>query len=93
MRLRCAGALLLSCGLLPEGVAHAAELTVSNDSTLNGVPSTVANFFIPGEEAAAWLTSPCNGDVVAAQIYWTSMFGGNPARIGKSVTGRFSVSL
>lgn len=72
--------------LLPGLSASAAEVTLSNDSTAGGVPSSPGIFFIPGEEAAAWLTSTCNGDIVAAQVYWTSQFGGNPSSQEADIT-------
>jgi hypothetical protein len=72
------GILTLLAALVSLSGSRAAEVVVANDSTVNGIPSTPGNFFLAGEETAAWLTSPCNGDVVAAQVYWTSAFGGNP---------------
>lgn len=32
--------------------------------------------FVAGEEAAVWLTAPCDGRIVAVQVYWDSIFGG-----------------
>jgi hypothetical protein len=66
--------------------AYAVEVTESNDSTANGVPSTPLNAFIPGESAAAWLSASCTGDIVAAQVYWASQIGGAPAQIEHSIT-------
>ncbi len=68
-------AVLLLCAAAQAG---AQETTIQNDSTIAGTPSTPLNSFIAGEEAAAWLTSTCNGTLVAAQVYWASAFGGGP---------------
>lgn len=75
--------LLLASALVAP--ASAVEVTLANDSTVAGVPSSPGNFFIPGEEAAAWLTPGCSGDVVAVQVYWTSAFGGNPASLEAAI--------
>lgn len=61
--------------------AFAAEVVVLNDSTVGGTPSTVANVFLAGESTASYLTSTCDGDIVAAQVYWTSQFGGQPTQV------------
>ena len=53
----------------------AVEVTVQNDNNIPG--ATVPNF-IPGDHVSVWLTSPCDGDVVAVQVYWDSQLGANP---------------
>jgi len=69
---------LLPVFLLNPAAARSAEVVISNDASVGGIPSTVANFFIAGERAASTLTSSCTGDVVAAQVYWVSQFGSAP---------------
>ena len=64
MVLVCVAALLLT---VPA--ARGQEVTVKNDSFLGGMAVIVGDF-IAGEEAAVWLTSPCDGDIVAVQIAW-----------------------
>ena len=64
----------------------AAEVTVQNDSTVNGVPSTPLNNFLAGESTAAWLTASCTGNIVATQVYWASQFGGASSQIEQSIT-------
>jgi len=32
--------------------------------------------FVAEEEAAVWLTAPCDGRIIAVQVYWDSIFGG-----------------
>lgn len=82
--LRLAAAVVFA-GLLAQPAA-AAELVVQNDSTVGGTPSTVANFFIPGESTAAWLTASCSGNIVAARVYWASPFGSQPASLEQQIT-------
>lgn len=55
------------------------EETVQNDSLIDGNSGTTCHCFVPGESAAAWLTSPCDGAIVAVQIFWRSQFGGGPS--------------
>ncbi|MEO7755165.1 MAG: hypothetical protein ABIS07_01210 [Dokdonella sp.] len=56
--------------------AGANEVTVKNDSLVNNSSGSIQAGFAPGEKAASWLTSPCDGNIVAAQIFWRSLFGG-----------------
>ena len=76
------------CGSLVflAGTSAAVETTLAIDSTLAGVASTPGNFFLAGEKTAVWLTSSCEGDIVAAQVYWTSLLGGNPASLETDIT-------
>jgi len=55
--------------------AQAAEVTVQNDSLTDNSSGTIQAGFVAGEKAAAWLTSPCDGNIVAAQIFWRSLTG------------------
>lgn len=64
----------------------AAEVTVKNDSLQGGDQGNMQLGFVAGERAAAWLTSPCNGDVVAVQVFWRSLFGGEPQSLEDSIT-------
>jgi hypothetical protein len=69
-----------------SGLLHAVETTVQNDSLVDGSSGTIEAGFIPGESAAVWLTSPCNGDIVAVQVFWTSETGGTAPSIEDSIT-------
>ncbi|MGH8173772.1 MAG: DUF11 domain-containing protein, partial [Rhodanobacteraceae bacterium] len=65
---------------LPMGIAIAAtatanEVVVRNDSLVDNSSGVIVSGFVPGESAASWLTSPCDGSVVAAQIFWASGAG------------------
>jgi len=64
----------------------AAEMTVQNDSLAAGGTGNIQAGFIAGESAAAWLTSPCAGDIVAVQLFWRSVTGIEPQSIEDSIT-------
>ena len=70
--------LMTLASVLGLGVAIAAaqEMTVQNDSFVSGGSAVIVGGFIPGEEAAVLLDSPCDGSIVAIQIAWLA---GNPA--------------
>ncbi len=65
--------------------ALAAETTIKNDSVNDGTQATICPCFVQGEEAAVWLTSPCDGDIVAIQIFWRSLLGGEPDAVEQSI--------
>jgi hypothetical protein len=80
-------ALLVAVWLcLPPISATGAEVVVFNDSTANGLPSTVFNTFLAGESIASWFTASCSGDIVGARIYWASQFGGGPGSTEASIS-------
>ncbi len=65
--------------------ASANEVTVQNDSLVNYSTGTIQAGFVVGEKAAAWLTSPCEGNIVAAQVFWRSFAGTSPQIVQDSV--------
>ena len=65
--------------------ANAAEVTVKNDSLVNNSSGSIILGFLAGERAASWLTSPCDGNIVAAQIFWRSQTGGAPLVVEDSI--------
>lgn len=65
---------------------RAAELVLQNDSLIDGSTGVIQSGFDPGESAAAWLTSPCEGNIVAAQVFWRSTTGTAPLSIEDSIT-------
>ena len=70
---------LLSAAIFAGSAASltsADEITVLNDSLVNGGTVAICPCFGAGEEAAVWLTSPCDGNIVAIQIFWKSLLGG-----------------
>lgn len=72
---------------MPAGTAvRAAEVVVKNDSVTDGSTAVICPCFVAGECAAAWLTAPCNGNIVAVQIFWRSQYGGQPQSLEESIT-------
>ncbi|MEQ8768967.1 MAG: hypothetical protein RIB60_00505 [Phycisphaerales bacterium] len=65
--------------------AHAQEVVVQNDSFSDGGTFAVCPCFAAGEEAAVWLTSPCDGEIVGFQIFWKSFLGGTEPSIEESI--------
>ncbi len=64
---------------------HAVEITVQNDSLMAGDNSTIQSGFVAGEIGAAWLTSPCDGTIVALQVFWRSLSGTFPPQFERSI--------
>jgi uncharacterized repeat protein (TIGR01451 family) len=73
---------------LAAGVSGAAEVTVKNDSLVNNATGTIEAGFVTGEKAASWLTSPCDGNIVAAQILWLSP---PPSNTGTDLQGSIEI--
>jgi hypothetical protein len=65
--------------------ALADEIVVKNDSLVDGGSVNICPCFEAPEEAAVWLTSPCNGNIVGIQIFWKSFFGGAPQSIEDAI--------
>ncbi len=61
------------------------EITVQNDSLVDGGTVAICPCFAADEEAAVWLTSPCDGDIVAIQIFWKSFLGGAQISLEDSI--------
>jgi len=83
MAVRTAFALGLTLAL--AGQAGANEVTIQNDSLADFGAAVIVYGFVEGERAASWLTSPCDGQLVAAQIFWTSPSGTQAAVIGSAI--------
>jgi uncharacterized repeat protein (TIGR01451 family) len=58
-----------------SGAGEAAEVIVRNDSLNDFGTAIIVGGFVPGEKAASWLTSPCNGNLRAVQVFWRSASG------------------
>ena len=65
--------------------APAAEVTVKNDGLTDFSTGTIQAGFVAGEKAAAWLTTPCGGNIVAVQVFWRSLLGGSAFVIGDAI--------
>ena len=59
---------MLVAMLLLAICAPAEEITVKNDSAVDASTVAIQAGFVAGERAAAWLTSPCDGRIVAVQV-------------------------
>jgi hypothetical protein len=62
--------LIAGAWLAASGPALATEQTVKNDSVVDFGQAVIVGDFVPGEIAAARLTSPINGTIVAVQVLW-----------------------
>ncbi len=80
--------LLLATSIACVAPAHAVEVTVQNDSLTNFSSAVVVAGFVAGEKAASWLTSPCNGNLRAVQVFWRSEAAGT----GESFHARIEIS-
>ncbi len=80
---KLAGALAAAALLCTPVLAE--EVVVQNDSLIAGGDGIILPGFVAGESAAAWLTAPCDGDIVAIQIFWRSFFGGEPQTLGDAI--------
>ncbi|MFK7883671.1 MAG: GC-type dockerin domain-anchored protein [Phycisphaerales bacterium] len=65
--------------------ASAQEIVLQNDSLVDGGSVNVCPCFVATEEAAVWLTSPCDGNIIGIQIFWKSFFGGADQRIEEAI--------
>jgi uncharacterized repeat protein (TIGR01451 family) len=83
MAVRTAIALGLTLAL--AGQAGANEVTLQNDSLADFGAAVIVYGFVEGERAASWLTSPCDGQLVAAQVFWTSPTGTQAAVVGSAI--------
>jgi uncharacterized repeat protein (TIGR01451 family) len=59
----------------------AVEVVVQNDSLQNNSAGGIQAGFVTGEQAAVWLDSPCDGNIVGVQVLWKSLNGGAPVSI------------
>lgn len=67
------------------GSAQAVEMTVRNDSLGNFSEAVVVGGFVAGEKAASWLTTPCNGNIRAVQVFWRSGAGTSGQTIHRGI--------
>ena len=70
---------------LASGGAGAAEVTIKNDSLTDFGSASIVWGFVTGEMAGSWLTSPCDGNLVAVQIFWRSPSGVTADVIGNAI--------
>ncbi|MBL4592124.1 MAG: hypothetical protein JKY96_09220 [Phycisphaerales bacterium] len=77
------GALVATAAMTAS--AFGQEITVQNDTLVDGGTVSICPCFAAGEEAAVWLTSPCDGNIVAFQIFWKSQLGGAAQTLEESI--------
>ncbi|WP_223787782.1 DUF11 domain-containing protein [Marinicella meishanensis] len=77
----------MTIGLLGLLWSHsdAAEVTLQNDSLVDFSQGAIQSGFVANELGAAWLESPCDGDLVAVQIFWRSLNGGSASTIEQGI--------
>lgn len=74
----------VSCLFL--GTASSAQQVIlQNDSVTDLGNATIQVGFLGGEKAAAWLTSSCDGNMVAVRILWLSSTGTAPDALEDSI--------
>ncbi len=74
----------VSC--LLQGTTTSAQLVVlQNDSVTDFGNATIQAGFVGGEAASAWLTSSCDGSMIAVQILWLSTTGTGPDILEDSI--------
>ena len=71
--------------LAPWVAPLAGETTLKNDSVTDFSTATIVTGFVASEKAASWLTSPCAGNIRAAQVLWRSASGSAPPEFGRSI--------
>lgn len=70
---------------LTVGTVQATEVTVKNDSLTDFSSGAIQAGFVANEKGAVWLDSPCDGTVVAVQVFWRSQFGGAAQSIENAI--------
>lgn len=75
----------LGLALALAGNAGANEVTIKNDSLTDFGGAAIIWGFVSGEMAGSWLTSPCDGNLVAVQIFWRSPSGTSADVIGSAI--------
>ena len=78
-------AFVLALAVALPANAAASEVTLKNDSLASFGNATIIAGFAAGEMAGSWLTSPCDGNLVAVQIFWRSQTGTEADMIGNAI--------
>ncbi len=66
--------------------AYAVETLLKNDSLTEFSNGSIQSGFVANEMGAAWLESPCDGDLIAVQIFWRSLNGGTAPIIQQGIS-------
>jgi len=65
--------------------ARGEDILVKNDSIVDFGYAVIVGDFIPGEQAGARLTSPCNGTIIAVHVLWLEGQLGNPPSLEEAI--------
>ena len=65
--------------------ANANEVTLQNDSLTDNSQGAIIPGFAADEAAAAWLTTPCSGNMVGVDVLWRSVSGGAPQSVEEAI--------
>ncbi|MDH3403520.1 MAG: hypothetical protein OEP45_07905 [Acidobacteriota bacterium] len=85
-------AALLACSFLviavvpPAAPAGAQIVVLQNDSVIDFGTAAIQVGFVAGERGAAWLTSPCQADLVAVRILWLDFVNSGTQTLGDTIT-------
>ena len=85
LNLRPALGSVLCLSTLAGAPAIGDEIVLQNDTLTGGSAAAICPCFTAGEEAAVWLTSPCDGNIVAIQVFWRSFSGGATISLEDSI--------
>jgi hypothetical protein len=61
-------------------------VVVQNDSIMDFGSATIQAGFVAGERGAAWLTTPCEGDLIAVRILWLDFLSSGSQTLGDTIT-------
>ncbi len=84
-KLVCAVSVFAAAWTLTASPLVAEEIVLQNDSLKEGDQGCIVGDFVPGEEAAVWLTVPTDGEIVAIQILWWSIDRNAPFTIERNI--------
>lgn len=65
--------------------SDADEVTLQIDSLVDFGQGAIQTGFVANELGAVWLESPCDGDLVAVQVFWRSLTGGSATTIEQGI--------
>ena len=65
---------------------YAVETLLQNDSLVDFSSGNIQSGFVANEMGASWLEAPCDGDLIAVQVFWRSLSGGAAASIEQKIS-------
>jgi hypothetical protein len=78
--------LALTVAWLQPAPAQAVLVVVQNDSVIDFGSVAIQAGFVAGERGAAWLTPPCDGDLVAVRVLWLDLFNSGTQTLGEAIS-------